>query len=233
MTTFGVRTKKWWSWLAAQWAYVFVVTPLLTDWMETGHLPRRPREFITEVVLGIMLAVGIRIIYRDMARLRTMAETDSLTGLYNRRKFFEDLEHEVIRAQRLGTALSLAYIDVDDFKVINDAHGHAAGDRVLQDIAGLLVSGERREVDSAYRLGGDEFAVLLVGANADEAGAVLERTRQQHGSDFQTLRRLQVSLSYGIAELDPNESPHAFTRRADAMMYDAKRREHSKRLRLG
>lgn len=209
--------------LVRSWAYVLVLVPTVTDWLETGHLPRGPRELITEVVVGAMLAVGIRIIYRDMARLRAMAETDALTGLYNRRKFFADLEREVVRARRLGTALSLAYVDVDAFKAINDRHGHAEGDAVLREVAQLLRAGERRQVDACYRLGGDEFAMLLVGADREEAVRAIHRTAHNRAITCPALHRHSVALSVGVAELHRNESADEFVHRADATMYANKR----------
>jgi diguanylate cyclase (GGDEF)-like protein len=220
----GVRT------LARSWAYVLALVPVITDWLETGHFPRGPRDLITEVVVGAMLAVGIRIIYRDMARLRTMAETDALTGVCNRHKFFIDLEREVVRARRLGTALSLAYVDVDAFKAINDHHGHAEGDRVLREVAQLLRAGERRQVDSCYRLGGDEFAVLLVGADREAAVQAIRRTAHNHAVGCPALQRHKVELSFGVAELDHRESPDEFLHRADATMYDNKRGDGANRL---
>lgn len=210
------------------WAYLLVLVPLFTDWIETGHLPRAPRETLTEFTLGIILAVGISIIYRDMARLQAMARTDALTGLMNRRCFFERLEQEVARAGRLNLPLSLAYLDVDDFKAINDQRGHAAGDRVLRDVGRLLACGERRWVDGCFRLGGDEFAVLLVGAGAADAAEALHRIMREHGRDYPALRRLR--LSYGVAELLAGETADAFLHRADALMYETKRRPARERL---
>jgi diguanylate cyclase (GGDEF)-like protein len=212
------------------WAYLLVLVPLFTDWVETGHLPRAPRETLTEFTVGIILAIGISIIYRDMAKLQAMAQTDALTGLFNRRRFFERLEQEVARAQRLDIPLSLAYLDVDEFKAINDEHGHATGDQVLREVAHLLAHGERRWVDSCFRLGGDEFAVLLECAPAGDAAHALHRIVGEHGRECAALRRHRVRLSYGVAQLLAGETADAFLHRADALMYETKRQPERERL---
>ncbi len=216
--------------LVRYWAYLLVLVPLFTDWLETGHLPRAPRETLTEFTLGIILAVGIRIIYRDMAKLQEMAQTDHLTGLCNRMRFFERLEHEVARAQRLKTPLCLAYLDVDKFKSINDQGGHAEGDQVLREVGTLLAHGERRQVDSCFRLGGDEFAVLLVGTHRDDATNALRRVVREGASTCPALCRHRVRLSYGVAELLPGEDAQAFLHRADSLMYQTKRDPGRERL---
>ena len=94
-------------------------------------------------------------------RVQDQAVTDGLTGLYNHRYFYERLEHEVARARRYATPVSLLMIDIDDFKLFNDRHGHLAGDAVLRGIAAVLQSELRQSLDMAARYGGEEFAVIL------------------------------------------------------------------------
>jgi len=94
-------------------------------------------------------------------RVQDQAVTDGLTGLYNHRHFYERLEHEVARARRYATPVSLLMIDIDDFKRFNDRHGHLAGDAVLRGIAAVLQSELRQSLDVAARYGGEEFAVIL------------------------------------------------------------------------
>lgn len=211
------------------WAYLLVLAPLLTDWLEIGHLPSRPREYITELVIGIIVAIFITLIYRDMRRLRSIAETDSLTGVHNRRRFMNDLVHEVECAHRLGTDLSLVYVDVNDFKSINDTFGHPAGDSVLRHVARLLLSCARRQVDACYRLGGDEFALLLVGVTTEGAADVMQRLKSGNELSHPDLRHYGVTLSCGTAQLRPGESTRDFLRRADAQMYAAKRNDIQQR----
>ena len=94
-------------------------------------------------------------------RVQDQAVTDGLTGLYNHRHFFERLEHEIARARRYGTPVSLLMIDLDDFKLFNDRNGHLAGDAVLRGVAAVLQSELRQNLDVAARYGGEEFAVIL------------------------------------------------------------------------
>jgi len=110
------------------------------------------------------------------ARLETLASTDPLTGLLNHRAFHARLDEEIARAERGSRPLALLLVDLDDFRTINNTHGHQAGDRALAAIAAAL-RGSLRAGDSAGRLGGDEFAALLPEADLPEALAVAERAR--------------------------------------------------------
>jgi len=208
--------------ITRRWAYVLALSPILTDWLEAGHLPHHPIEYTTEVVVGLLLVGCIGTIYRDMDRLTAMAETDGLTGLYNRRRFMQDIERQVQLAHRLEGVLTLVYLDVDQFKDINDRHGHSEGDAVLRHVAALLNGCARRRVDSGYRLGGDEFALLLPGVNAADAAAVVRRACDGDGAAQRALQRLRVSLSFGTAQLHRHEDSRMFLRRADAQMYRSK-----------
>lgn len=213
---------NWIRALARRWGYLLALSPTLTDWIETGHLPQRPIEYTTEVVVGLLLVGCIATIYRDMRRLKTMAETDGLTSLYNRRKFMEDIEREVEMAHRLEGPLSLVYLDVDEFKRINDQHGHVEGDTVLRHVAALLRGCARRQVDRCYRLGGDEFAVLLPGVDAQDAAAIIRRGCARDEPAQAALRGRGVSLSFGAVQLGESENSREFLRRADAKMYTNK-----------
>jgi diguanylate cyclase (GGDEF)-like protein len=204
-------------------AYTLALIPTLTDWLETGHLPATPREYITEIVLGIVIALFIAAARRQTARLRMMAEFDSLTGLGNRRKFTQDLRQAVETAHRLGTSLALAYIDLDAFKTINDTFGHGMGDAALQAVARLLRKAARRQLDSCYRIGGDEFALLLIGDGPAGAHEVLQHVHQLRCVAHWNARQCEIKLSCGSVQLLEDESAENFLRRADANMYGAKR----------
>lgn len=158
-------------------------------------------------------------------RLFEEANTDSLTGCANRRFFIDRAETEIARVRRYGGALSLLMFDVDRFKLINDTHGHLAGDAVLRKIAGVLKS-VLRTVDLPGRLGGDEFAVLLPETNLEAAMGVAERIRQTltytptAGPDG-ALPLFTVSV--GVASLaDDDSSLDFFLHRADQALYLAK-----------
>ncbi|HKK05792.1 MAG TPA: GGDEF domain-containing protein [Gammaproteobacteria bacterium] len=223
----------WIRTLTRRWAYLLALSPILTDWLETGHLPHHPVEYTTEIVVGLLLVGCIGTIYRDMDRLKIMAETDGLTALYNRRKFMGDIERAVQMAHRLDGALSLVYLDVDEFKRINDRRGHSEGDAVLRHVAALLGGCARRRVDAGYRLGGDEFALLLPGVGAAGATAIVRRACAQDGPAQQALQRLQVSLSFGAVQLHRHEDSRMFLRRADAEMYRNKQGVKNSRLTPG
>jgi diguanylate cyclase (GGDEF)-like protein len=157
-------------------------------------------------------------------RQRYLAEHDSLTKLRNRHSFMLELEAAVSDCRSSGEQLALVYIDLDAFKQLNDAGGHAVGDRALACFGGVLADSARD--GSAFRLGGDEFAILLRTCGQQEARLVVERTiatwAAVAGGDL-LLRDL--AASFGIAVLDdvPSLTAVDFLRRADEAMYQAKR----------
>ena len=119
-----------------------------------------PDEVALAIGLAEQAAVAIEHA-RLYKRVQDQAVTDGLTGLYNHRHFYERLEHEIARARRYGTPVSLLMIDLDDFKAFNDRNGHLAGDAVLRGMAAVLQSELRQSLDMAARYGGEEFAVIL------------------------------------------------------------------------
>lgn len=202
-----------------RWVYFLAVVPSISEWVESGSFPVSTRDAITHVALTVIILLLARLICRQADRLDALAHTDSLTGLWNRRAFGHDLAREVTRARRMKTPLCLAYLDVDGFKAVNDRFGHAEGDALLACLAGLLSTGLRGHVDSAYRLGGDEFAILLPGADIEEARAVLDRLCRA-ANDVLALDG--ASLSIGVAELGEREAAGELVTRADELMYEVK-----------
>ncbi len=156
----------------------------------------------------------------DLARL---AREDALTRLPNRRAFDEALSREVARAERSGVPLAAVVLDVDHFKRVNDAHGHAAGDAVLAAVA-ARASAALRAGDLFARLGGEEFGVLLPGADLAAAAEAAERIRAAVGGAPIAAggRSLVVTVSLGCAALDPGEAGWTLVARADARLYAAK-----------
>lgn len=156
--------------------------------------------------------------------LEQRATTDPLTGLANRRRVLELLEHEALRHQRHALPLSVLVIDVDHFKQINDTWGHAAGDRVLQSLARLLSMGVRKS-DLVARYGGEEFLLVLMEAGGDGALTVAEHLRQQVAELAIGVTEGQsaaITISIGIATLQDGESIQALIDRADRALYRAK-----------
>jgi diguanylate cyclase (GGDEF)-like protein len=150
-----------------------------------------------------------------------LARTDGLTGLYVRREFDSRLKHDLAMAQRRNGALTLAYVDLDDFKTVNDTHGHAGGDRLLRAIARVLRSSVR-EVDTVARIGGDEFALILPDTDGRGAQqAISKLTCELHealgATDF------GVTCSIGVVTfLDSATSPEHAVAAADELMYQVK-----------
>jgi diguanylate cyclase (GGDEF)-like protein/putative nucleotidyltransferase with HDIG domain len=157
--------------------------------------------------------------YRDKLE---QAIRDPLTGLYNRRYFFEALDKEVGRHERYGSSASLVIFDVDDFKQINDRHGHATGDEVLRKIA-RIGQGLLRPTDSFARIGGEEFALLLPETLQLDALLVAERVRTAVGRSTM-LRGRRVTLSGGVSSCPQDAiTREALEKKADAALYWAKR----------
>ena len=123
------------------------------------------REASSRIVSAAIVARDITELKRDQERLRHLADRDQLTGLYNRRRFDQELKRELARAGRSQSRSALLSVDIDNFKTINDSAGHAAGDAVLSELAGIL-TGRFGSGDVVARLGGDEFADPDVGRRA-------------------------------------------------------------------
>jgi diguanylate cyclase (GGDEF)-like protein len=154
-------------------------------------------------------------------RLGELARLDPLTGLANRGEFRERGEHDLDVAARTGSPTSLVFIDLDNFKEVNDRFGHAAGDEALRAVGAALLSDMRRS-DLAARLGGDEFALLLPGSDGVAAGSVAEKVRDSLRATFAE-RDLSVTLSIGIAACTPGGKRFGeLLAEADQAMYEAK-----------
>jgi diguanylate cyclase len=160
---------------------------------------------------------------KDLIRERYHANIDLLTGIPNRRAYQLRLQEERLRCQRDKKPLCLAIWDIDHFKSINDRFGHQAGDRVLQCVAKQITQRLRRS-DFTARIGGEEFATLLPDCDTTDAMRLADQLRTKIDyCDFETeLGPVQVTLSCGIAILNPDESDETLFARADAALYRAK-----------
>ena len=154
-----------------------------------------------------------------------LAFTDSLTGLYNRRYFMEQIEREFIRANRGKVALSLIMVDLDGLKAINDRFGHHEGDAFLREVAGIIRANTRAS-DVAARWGGDEFMLLAPETDSDSAWKIAERVRGQVKRYHRVLEgeKVGITVSVGIVSYPAHASMISeLLRRADEAMYSAKR----------
>lgn len=177
------------------------------------------------------LAEEVLILREEIGELETALKTaeaqadhDVLTPLFNRRAFDRELKREIALATRHGTPLSVIFVDLDDFKPINDAFGHPTGDDVLVYVAGLLKK-LTRETDIVARVGGDEFAVALPHAAREDATRKAQELSQRIGSlrvvdpDDPDAPALRVGASCGVAEWRAGMSSSDLVRRADEAMY--------------
>ncbi len=158
-------------------------------------------------------------------RIEELAELDELTGSFNRRCIMRMLEDEIARAHRSKTPFSVALIDLDWFKRINDAHGHPTGDEVLRTFA-ITVFANIRSIDRFGRYGGEEFLLILPDTPHDTAARILDRQREIIAElDWSAFSPgMSVTISAGVATLVPNEAPDALLARADRALYAAKAR---------
>jgi diguanylate cyclase (GGDEF)-like protein/PAS domain S-box-containing protein len=156
-------------------------------------------------------------------QLRYDATFDSLTGLFNRRHFMQHLEWAISAAHRYGHPLSLAFCDVDHFKLVNDRHGHLKGDEVLRTIA-QVVKDQLRTCDFAGRIGGDEFALVFPHTLAEDAAHALERMRGElQGKSFSAgAAKFTSTVTLGVASLKKTQTEDQLLEAADRALYRGK-----------
>lgn len=175
-----------------------------------------------ELLIFLLFALLLSTLRARLLREHQLARTDPLTGLCNRRAFWDEARLELERSRRFHLPLSLVYLDVDDFKRVNDRLGHQRGDELLAGIAATLREGIRG-LDTVARLGGDEFALLLAGTDQNGAVAAVERLRQRlQAAPWQAQFRATSSIGC-ITALVPLRDVDELVACADALMYAAKR----------
>lgn len=182
-------------------------------------------NLIAVLVLLIFLAgMYYRLVVQSEKQLREMAATDPLTRLRNRRSVLDTSTCEAAKLRRDGRPLSFVLCDVDHFKVINDTHGHEAGDDVLKAVANILRSGVR-EVDHAARWGGEEFLLLLPETASPGAERAVNRLREAIAKLRVPSKEgpLKVTMTFGISSLRLNEPIDQAIARADKALYQGKR----------
>jgi diguanylate cyclase (GGDEF)-like protein len=151
---------------------------------------------IITIVLALFSIIASKVISVNQKRLSTIAMTDALTGIYNRRALMEILPIELSRGKRLLYPITFVMIDIDGFKKINDLHGHIEGDRVLREFGGILQVSIRKQFDSAFRYGGDEFLVCLPDCGREDVNEVIERIRK-----LASIK--EIAFSTGVHTVDP------------------------------
>ncbi|HEY2324666.1 MAG TPA: diguanylate cyclase [Thermoanaerobaculia bacterium] len=175
-------------------------------------------DYLTKPVSAALLLATVETRLERARLMRSLIDTDGLTGLLTHAAFERELEKAVLEEARGERAFTLVTIDIDRFKTINDTHGHATGDRALAALGSLLRRSVRR-TDSVGRCGGDELAMLLRHAGAGVAERLANEVLQ---SCIAMSRKVPVTFSSGVAELYGGESVERWKGRADAAMYAAK-----------
>jgi two-component system cell cycle response regulator len=186
--------------------------------------PPSPAEVVARVrAAARTAALRAQLLAREEA-LETLAYNDELTGLWNRRFMARRLSAALRGAERHDHPLSIALVDVDRFKDVNDHHGHAAGDAVLVAVA-ERIQGAVREEDVTGRWGGEEFLVMLPDEDPSGALTAADRIRAQVGETPVLVEhaRIAVTVSVGCASRRPGDDADTLLRRADQALYDAKR----------
>ena len=207
----------------------FLVAPLLVDGEVIGVLSlqsEQPQTYDDHQLSLLTTIAQQAAIAIESARRHELARVDSLTGLYVRDYFFSRLEEEDERARRYGGGFALLMVDLDDFKEINDRHGHLAGDQYLREIAST-VRDQLRAADIASRYGGDEFCLLLPQTGARGARVIAERIRSAVAVRVVSVDglALRTTVSIGLSVFPDHDDGdlRGLMRMADEALYRAKR----------
>ncbi len=226
------------TWLVGRWAGISASVAAAMTWFAAnilfGHsrigLLGHPQiespvaywNVFAELTI-FLIATFLLSAFKDMLdREKSLARTDYNTGIPNGRYFIELTKMEVMRAERYGEPLTIAMMDVDNFKAINDQHGHDVGDRFLRSVAHAL-QGSIREVDFAGRMGGDEFAVLLPNTAEKGARVVFEKIRNDL-KEIADKNNWPVTYSIGVATyIDIKGGADDLIKQADVLLYKAKK----------
>jgi diguanylate cyclase (GGDEF)-like protein len=209
-----------------------VILPFWSKGIPLGALAlgdRRHRQLSSDSVellfaIGSEIAVGIDNV-QLLERAMELSATDELTGLYNRRHFFDMLDVEMARTTRYGHPFTLVMLDLDGFKAYNDKFGHVNGDAVLKSLGETLKSALRKS-DTSFRYGGDEFATILAGTDAEKAKRVIERIRTrwlQMPKALYPILETPLGFSAGIAQFPEHaDTADGLVFMADSALYHAK-----------
>jgi len=232
------QTAMIWTAMSVGLAGLFLLTDKPISMPHGNYLERMATMLVFILTIGRCMFIGIfssalkQSLYQSglklkeaYKRIEELAELDELTGSFNRRSIMRMLSEEIDRARRNGASCSIALIDLDWFKRINDAFGHPTGDEVLRTFA-ITVFANIRPVDRFGRYGGEEFLLVLPDASQDGACRMLDRLRAIIADlDWSAFApSMRVTISAGVATLRADETPDTFLARADSALYAAKAR---------
>ena len=238
LRTSARQTALIWTVMVLGLAALFLLTDKPISMPHGSTLERLATMLVFALTIGRCMFMGIlsssmqQSLYQNgqklkeaYKRIEELAELDELTGAFNRRSIMRMLDEEIVRSERNGAPCSVALVDLDWFKCINDVHGHPTGDEVLRTFA-ISMFANIRSVDRFGRYGGEEFLLILPGLNEDGATRALDRLRaiiaELDWSAFSS--GMKVTISAGISMLKPNEGPDMLLARADSALYSAKAR---------
>jgi len=232
------QTMMIWTAMTIGLAALFMLTDKPISIPHDSYLERLASMLVFVLTIGRSMLLGIfsssmkQSLYQSglklkeaYKRIEELAELDELTGSFNRRCIMRMLDEEIARAGRSGSPCSIALIDLDWFKRINDAYGHPTGDEVLRTFA-ITMFANIRSNDRFGRYGGEEFLLVLPDMATDGAVRALDRLRAIIADlDWSAFSSgMKVTISAGVATLQPNETPDTFLMRADRALYAAKAR---------
>jgi diguanylate cyclase (GGDEF)-like protein len=232
------RTAAIWTVMALGLAGLFLLTDKPISMPIGSHLERLATMLVFVLNVGRCMFLGMlsssvsQSLYRSRLklsdaykRIEELAELDELTGSFNRRCIMRHLDEEIERARREAKPSSIALIDLDWFKRINDTHGHPVGDEVLRTFA-ITIFANIRTADRFGRYGGEEFLLLLPDTSGEAAARILDRLRMIVADlDWSAFSPgMHVTISAGVATLRDNDNADTFLARADGALYSAKAR---------
>ena len=240
-------TQVYYVWVALYAGYFFTwaeivlqlvaIAALYAEILAIVHVGSvAPTRWLLTVAMACGAAAIVHLLKRRndqlVGRLHAAARRDPLTGVANRQAFDERLNHELAVTRRSGHPTAVVLLDVDDFKRINDRHGHVAGDEVLRTVA-TVAARSVRETDLVARLGGDEFAAILPGAGTEQAYQAGERVRLAVLDEQSAAPgAITFTISAGVVDsVDAGEAPDSVVTNADRALYSAKRRGRNRTVR--
>jgi diguanylate cyclase (GGDEF)-like protein len=217
------------AWLVGRRAAVFVSFAGAAGYFFTertnGHFDARPLvpyfNVLAQLAAFLFVTYFVSALRRSHDQERKLARTDDLTGVINRRSFFEASQHEINRARRHRHPFTVAYMDIDDFKLINDNYGHSIGDTVLRSVS-QTIKNNIREIDVVARLGGDEFVILMPETGEAAAQAVVGRV---HQNIMGLMREYGWPITFSIGVVTwttPPRTVDIMIKQADEAMYEVK-----------
>ena len=221
-----ISIVTWGSGLKAGVVFSFlsIVGWALADYFNGLH-DERLAWFLVNEILRLLLFVAGASVLAALKRLveehKLAARVDELTGIANRRAFYEAARSEIARANRNPGPFTVVFTDIDNFKKVNDKFGHSVGDRLLSMTASIMRQNVR-EIDQVARLGGDEFVILLTGTDSNGASTVMERLRNDL-AEMARQNNWPISFSAGAVTFTrPPESVDEMITKADSLMYTVK-----------